>query len=216
MRPRCSAGVARSAALLLAAVACTTAVEPQPPESIPATAARTATTARTAATSPTERHQFATSIVLEGLSDPILVPGEPRHDLRGEAYSNAPVSASSDFRYFIASVTLPPDWLRRPSLALCNWTAVDGFYGCWGVGSGLVGADGRKDLEVRIRTPEDVYELWLMAPRGGGPMRRLVAIEASTARWPVHLVFAPGYETVDAVLTRTPPSDGDYLVPVQP
>jgi hypothetical protein len=144
-----------------------------------------------------------TSIVREGLADPVPVPGEPHRSFQDPRAPTVGV-----LQRFDLTVTFPEDWRGR-QLVLCGWTAADSFYECQ---SGQnFREDGVAHLSVVGRDPGDPYELWLSTDASEG-LRRLLVIDPTTATWPATMTLAPGFERVNDVLTEQPPAGGNYLV----
>jgi hypothetical protein len=151
-------------------------------------------------------------LVSEGLVDPVPVPGEPeRRPGRGGEW------ITGTKRTHTVIVDLPAGWLEEP-LFMCSFTLSLGFYGCFGPGLPDPAPAG-EPMEVpdwiRTHGDDDRYELWLTRGQESRPLRRLVALEPASMPEPTVLRLAPGYDTVNDVLGKQPPPDGNYLVVVQ-
>lgn len=147
---------------------------------------------------------FVTSIVRQGLVDPVAVAGEPH---RTNNDPRAPAVGAVNL--FPLTVTFPEDWRDR-SLVICGWTPADGFYECKSMQ--VFKENGTADLGVPVRQPHDTYELWLLSSDTSTGLRRLLAMDTSSVAWPLHTHFPVGFESVNDVLTKQPPVDGNYLV----
>jgi len=150
---------------------------------------------------------FVTSVVREGLAEPVAVEGEPH---RTSDDPRRPPVGILEARQLV--LELPPGW-RSSSSVLCAWGASEGFYRC--MASSASDESGLLTFDVHTFQPQtdDVLELWLMAADTRTGVRRLLAADTASLTWPAALRFAPGYDTVNSVLRAPPPAGGNYLVP---
>ncbi len=146
---------------------------------------------------------FTTFLVDEGLAAPIEVEGEP------ERRFDDPVGGAGETVPFWMNLQFPDGWESR-GLTLASWSPALGFHE-------LISADLYQDGVGGIRgktgPPDFAYELWLIDDLGQTPLRRLFAVDTRTVPGARPMQFAPGYETVNDLLTKPPPSDGNYLIP---
>lgn len=147
---------------------------------------------------------LATFLIDEGLAAPIDVDGEP------ERHMDDPVNGNFDTVHFTLRVELPAGWQSR-GLMFASWTPGIGFHEFY---SDSLFIDGVGEISSRTHGPDFIYELWLMEQEEMVPMRRLVELETAPLDGPLRVRFAPGFETVNDVMTKPPPPGGNYLIPV--